>query len=132
MLFYPVIKQLWLALCTLKFDLVSEWVSRTSRHFFIKEILNFGTAMLFQVFQLFMHSTANIFVFCTTFCRKFTLYITGKNVGKLTVIQTSTVPHNSGQVFCTPNCMLCGFCTFLVGELIIPEHSHQQELPTLY
>ena len=51
------------------------------------------------------------FVFCS-FCKIFTLYITGKKLAKLTVIQTSTVPHVSVLVSCTPNCLLCAFVLF--------------------
>ena len=42
-------------------------------------------------------------------CKFFILNITGNNVRKLTVTQTSTVQHISVQVFCTPSCLLCGF-----------------------
>ena len=43
----------------------------------------------------------NLAFFCS-FCKIITLHISGKNVGKLTAIQTSTVPHNSVQVSRTP------------------------------
>ena len=42
----------------------------------------------------------------------FTFYISRKKVGKLTVIQTSTVPHNCVQVSFTPNCFPRGFVFF--------------------
>ena len=65
MLQYPVTKHFCFTICTMKYCLLSEWVTRTTPHF-IKEILNFGTAMIFQVFHLFTHLAAkNVAFFCS-------------------------------------------------------------------
>ena len=42
---------LLLAICTLKEDLVSEWVTRADPQFFINETLNSGTVMINQTFH---------------------------------------------------------------------------------
>ena len=112
MLHYPFTKQFCLALCIVKCGLACECVTRTNPHFFINEILNFRTANIIQVFHPSTQITAKVFAFFCSFCKKFSLHITGKNVGKLTVIQTSTVPHNSVQICCEPNCFLCLFKLF--------------------
>ena len=54
MVHYTVTKQFYLAICTVKCGLVSEWVTRAN-HYFFKEILKFGTAMISQVFHFFIH-----------------------------------------------------------------------------
>ena len=112
MLHYPVNKHLWLALCTATSGIVSEWVTEASPFFSINEILNSGTATIIQNFLLFTRWTAKNLGYLCSFCQVCTIYISGKNVGKLTVIQTSTNPHNSVQVSCTPNCFLGGFNLF--------------------
>ena len=112
MLHYPFTKQFCLALCTVKCGLACERVTRTNPHFFINEILNFGTANIIQVFHPSTQITAKDFAFSCSFWKTFSLYITGKNVGKLTVIQTSTVPHKSVQICFRPNCSLCLFKIF--------------------
>ena len=57
-------------------------------------------------FQNFTHKIdRNIACFCS-FCKFFTSYIATKDVGKLTVIQTSTVPHNSVQISCASERLL--------------------------
>ena len=47
-------KQFCFTLCTVKCGRVSEWVIRTIPNFFIHEILNFETAVIFQTFHLFI------------------------------------------------------------------------------
>ena len=59
---YPVAKQFCLTICTVKCGLVSEWVTRPNLNFFINEILNFRTAVIFQNFHLFIKKNAtNLF-----------------------------------------------------------------------
>ena len=50
----------------------------------------------------------NLQFFCSV-CKIFTLYISRKNIGRLTLIQMSTAPNNSVEVSCTPNRLLGGF-----------------------
>ena len=118
MLHYPVTKQLCLALCTVKCIRVSREVTRTIPNFFIYEISNFGTAVFIQKFHICIQKIARNLAFFCSFCRLFTLYITVKNVGKLTVIQMSTVPHNSVQISFTPHCLLCRFVVFWRAKLV--------------
>ena len=97
MLHYTVIQNLCFELCTVKCGLVSDWVTRSNPNFFIgfSKISIFPAAIIIQVFHFFILEIAkNLANFCSC-CNVFTLYISGKNVGILTVIQTSTVPHNS-------------------------------------
>ena len=105
----PVTKQV----CgEVKCGLVSEMVTRVNPNFFISEILNFGTAVVFQVFHLFIQYFAkNIAIFCS-FCKVFNLYSPRKNAWKLTVIQTSFVPHNTMQVSCAAKRLFCEFVHF--------------------
>ena len=42
-------------LCPMKCSFLSEWVTGATLHFFINEILNFGTAVIFQTFHLSIH-----------------------------------------------------------------------------
>ena len=100
------------ALPTLKCGLVSEWITQAKPHFFLNEILTFGTAMVIQVFHLFIQKTGKNLAFLCCFCRISTLYFSTKNVGNPSVIQTSTVSHSSVQISCTPNCLLGG-CVLL-------------------
>ena len=103
------IKQFCLTLCIVKCGLVSEWVTGANPNFFINEILILGTAV---VFHLSIQQIAkNLALFCF-FCKVFTLYRSRKNLWKLTVIQTSTVPDNSVHVSCAPKCLFCGFVLF--------------------
>ena len=44
-----------------------------------------------------------------SFCEVFTLYSSRENVWKVTVVQTSTGPDNSVQVFCAPKRLICWF-----------------------
>ena len=106
---YPITKQFCLTLCTLKCGFVSEWVTCANSNFFINEILNFGTVVIFQIFQLFIQQIANNLAFFCSFCKIFTFYSSRNNVWKLTLIQTSSVPHMSMQVSCAPKGLLCGF-----------------------
>ena len=110
---YRVSKHLCLTLSTVKCGLVSECVTRASPNFFTNEILNFGTAVIFQFFHLFIQYIVKTFAFLRFFRKKFTLYGSRKIVWKLTVIQRSTVPHNSLQVSCAPKGLFCGFVFFL-------------------
>ena len=50
-------------------------------------------------------------IFCS-FCKVFTFYTSRKNVWKLTVNQTSTVPHNSLLVSCARKRLFCRFVLF--------------------
>ena len=90
------------ALCAVKCNLVSERASRANPAFFIKKISKRGRGKIIQVFHLCTHKISKNLAFFCSFCKIFTLHISGKNVGKLTAIQTSTVPHNSVQVSRTP------------------------------
>ena len=105
---YLVTKQICHALCTLKYGLLSKWVTQSKTTFLINEFLNYGTAMIFQIFQHRTQKTAKNLSLLCCFCKILTLYITG-NKGKLTVIQTSFVLHNSLQFSCTPSCLFWGF-----------------------
>ena len=66
----------------------------------------FGQPGLSKFFNFLSNKLARILHFSVFFYYIFTVSICSKTVAKLTVIQTSTVPHNS---CCTPNCLLCGF-----------------------
>ena len=60
----PVTKQFCLTLCTMKCGRVSEWVTWANPVFFINEISNFGTSVIFQIFHLFNQKIAkNLFLF---------------------------------------------------------------------
>ena len=106
---YPVSKQFCLTLCTVEWGLVSGWVTRANPKFFINEILNFGIFLFSYLFILWI---ANNLAFFCSFCKVFTLYSSRKNVWELIVIQISTDPHMSVQVFCAPKCLFCGFVLF--------------------
>ena len=94
--------------CTLQSELLSSvWVTRASPRFFNSKIVNFGTAMIFQNFHLFVQWIAKNLAFFCSCCEAFTLYISRKKVCNLTVFQVSTVQHNSVQVSRTPKCLLC-------------------------
>ena len=109
---YLLTRQFCRTLCTLKYGLVSEWVTRANPICFINEILNFGTAVIFQLFHLFIQWIAkSVALFCS-FCKVFTLYSSRKTVWKLSVIQTATVPHNSAQVSCEPKRVFRGLVLF--------------------
>ena len=64
---------------------------------------------------------------CRSFCNVFTLWSSRKNVWKLTVIQTSTVPNNSMQIFCTPKCLFCWFVLFLRSKKVTLNISIKQK-----
>ena len=125
MLLCPVTKQLPLALCTVKCGIVSKRVTPANPHSFTKKIPNFAAAMIIQVFHLFIQKTAMISSISCTFCKLFTFYISGKNVGNFTVIQTSTVPHIFAHVFCRPKCLFCVFQFSGENGKSIPELCHQ-------
>ena len=59
----------------------------------------------------------------------FSIHAAMKDIGKLTVIQISLVPHNSVRISRTPNCLFCGF-PFFEGEMSNLEHAQHQELLT--
>ena len=122
---YPVTKQFCFTFCTVERAFVSEWVTQASTHFFINVILNFGTAVMFQIFHLFIQKIAKNLAFFCSFCKILTLYGSRKKVWKLTVIQISPVPHNSVQVSCAPKRLFCGFCTFLENKMSISELCQQ-------
>ena len=67
---YPFTKQLCPALCKVKCGLVSEWVTRAYQLFFIKEVLNFGTAMIIQVFYGLSCNLAKVLHFSVLFAKK--------------------------------------------------------------
>ena len=108
----PNTKQFCFALCTVKCDLVYQWVTQANPHFFMNEI--------FELWDC--HDLAKIPVLYPINCREacllcsvgkvFTLYSSRKNVSMLTVIQTSTDPHKSEQLSCTTKRLLCGFVIF--------------------
>ena len=112
MVLYPVAKRVFFPLCTKKFDLVSESVTRRNLWFVIDEILNFRRVVFIQVFRLLNNQLAKILLFSCSFCNLFTLEISGKNVGQPTVSQRSSIPGNSVQVDTTPKRLLCGFVLF--------------------
>ena len=57
----------------------------------------------------------------------FTPYTSKKNFAKLTVIQTTIVPHNPVQISCTPQCLFYGFVFFLEHEMVVPEPRLQKK-----
>ena len=111
MLLCPVTKLFCWELRTVKCPLVSEWVTRANPFsiifFRVKKISNGGAAMVLEVLRLLIQQTAEIFAFFCSLCKNFNLYISGKIVGKLFAIQTST------KIYCTPKCLFCGFVLFL-------------------
>ena len=91
MLHGPVRKQFCYALCTVKCGLVSELVIRANPQFFIcrsvNKISNFGAAMITRFFYLFdQKNSKNLPYFCL-FCKVFTINISRRIAGKLTVKQ---------------------------------------------
>ena len=111
------------------------WMGNSSKSTFLRLLLiskisNFGAAMIIQVFQLSLLNCQESCFSCS-FCKIFTLYISRSTVGKLNVIQTSTVPHNAVQISRTPNYLFCGFVTFLEDEMSIPELSYQKNSQVL-
>ena len=54
MVHYSLTKHFCFALRAMKSGLVSEWVTRANPNFLIHEILNFGTVVIFQIFDLFI------------------------------------------------------------------------------
>ena len=52
MVLHPVSKEFYLAVCAVEYGLVSEWVTQANPIFFINEILNFETAVIFQICHL--------------------------------------------------------------------------------
>ena len=60
------------------------------------------------VYQNFVRN----FAFFCSFCEVFTLCGPRQNVCKLTIIQPSTVPHNSVQISPTPKRLICGIVPF--------------------
>ena len=109
---YPVTKQFCFTLCIVKCGLVSERVTRANSNFFINEILNFRTVVIFQLFHLLIQQIAmNIAFFCS-FCKIVIFYSSRKNVWKLTVTQTSTVPQKFLQDSCAPTRLFWGFVLF--------------------
>ena len=99
MLNCPVTKHFCFPFCTAKCGVFSEKVTRANPHFFINKISKFVAAMIIQIFHLFVHEIAKNYEFLCSFCNVFTLYISRKIVGSVTVIQTSTFPHNSVHQF---------------------------------
>ena len=60
---YTVTKQIYFTLCTVKCGLVSELVIQSKTIFVINEILNFGTAVVFQIFHPFIQKNAKNLAF---------------------------------------------------------------------
>ena len=63
-------------------------------------------------FSSLSNKLPRILHFSVLFCKLFTLYSCRKNVWKLTVIQTSSLTHNSVKVFCGPKRLFFGFVLF--------------------
>ena len=131
MLHCPITKHFCLSLCTVKCRLLSEWITRANPNFIVcfSKISNYGTAMLIQVFLFFTHQFDKNLTFSSFFCKLVTIYISGKLIGKLIVIQTSTDPNNSVHISCIPNAcfvmLALWVCTFLEDEMSILEFCHQ-------
>ena len=68
--------------------------------------------LLHYNFHLFFRRIAKDLAFCRSFCKIFTLHNSRKSKKKLTIIRTSTAPHNSMQISCTSKCLFCGFVIF--------------------
>ena len=115
---YPITHFLCLSLCTVECGLVSERVTWANSHFFVNDILNFGTVMIIQVFYFSIRKTVKCRGLFCSFWNFFILHNSEKNVGKVTVIQTSIVPHISSHCSCTPNYLLCGFLLFWRTKLV--------------
>ena len=109
----PVTKSFCLAVCTVKSGLVFEWVTRVNQHllicFRINNYSKFGAATVIQVFPPFYALTFQEAYFFLFVLQRICYLLSRKNVGKLNVIQTSTVSHNSVQTFRAPKYLLCGF-----------------------
>ena len=80
--------------------------------FRINEISIFEAVMIIQFFLLFINEISKKLSFSCLYCKVFTIYIVRKNVWKLTIIQTTTVPHNSLQVFLHQNACFVGLYFF--------------------
>ena len=87
----------------------SEWLTRANPLFSINEILNFGTAMIIQVFHGFNNEIGKYLALICSSWKLSNLSISKNNVGKFNVIQTSTVPQKSMQVSCTPKSQKADF-----------------------
>ena len=81
-------------------------------------------------FHLFIHQIAKKLSFLFFLWNEFTFSISRKNVGKLTVIQTSMVPHNSVQNFLWTKKLVLWGCTLLQDRMRIPDFSHRLKLPS--
>ena len=90
------------------------WIGNSSKSKFLhKRYLEFLDSRDLPNFRLFFQKNAKNLTILQSFCKIFNLYSSRKNIWKVTVIQTSFVPHNSMQVSCAPKCLFCGFVLFL-------------------
>ena len=85
----------------------------------ISKVLKLVTAMIIQVFHHSFHQFAKTVAFVCPFGKFFSLLISGKIVGKVTLIGTSSVPHNFVQNSCIPKSLFCEFVFFALRS----EHS---------
>ena len=86
--------------------------------FTIKEISKSEAAIIFNFFYHFIHYiTKNLAFFCPYY-KLFTLYNCWRNVGMLTIIQTSTVAPNSVQFSLIPKNLFCVFVLFWRKEWV--------------
>ena len=105
MLNCPVTKHFWLVLCRVKCCFVSKRVTRANINFFVCFMVNkfsiVGAVIILEFLHLFIRTFPKSLAFFCTYSRQ--------GVEKPTVMQTSTVPHNSVQASCTPKYLICGF-----------------------
>ena len=108
------------------------WMGNSDKSAFLHQRdLEFSDSHGFPTFPPAYPINCQEFCIFWSFSKIFTLYIAGKNVGKLTVIQTSTVPLNPVQVSSTSICLFFGFVLFWAGEMSMPDLYKQWKLPTL-
>ena len=137
MLHWPVTQPLCLSLSKVMCNFVSDWVAGAKPQFFFcfYKPLKFGTAMIIQVSLFSIHSIAQKLEFSWPFCKVLSFYNFRKNVLELTLIQTSTVPHNFVQNSRTSSCLLCRFLLFRRTQWIsleIPINENSQHLDYVF
>ena len=108
-------QKICLSLRTVKCVLMSEWVTRTIPNFFIDNILNFRTAMIFQVFSLFHIKLPKSLHFLFLF-KNIHLLLQWERCSEVYCNQNVQC---STQVSCTPNCLLCRFVFFWRAKWVL-------------
>ena len=89
------------------------WMGNSSKFNFLQQWdLDLCDSRDLPSFPSLYPKTCQEYCISCSFCKEFTLYSNWKNVWKLTVIQTSTVPHNSVQVSRAPKRLFCDLCFF--------------------